>query len=99
MAAEKNRKHQIVIVGGGAGGMSVAAALKRARPGLDIALIEPSQELYYQAGWTLVGGGSMTQAQTVKPRRQFIPAGVEWLQHGVTEFSPDQNQLLLVSQQ
>lgn len=97
MAANQNMSHQIAIVGGGAGGMSVAAALKRARPGLDIALIEPSQEQYYQAGWTLVGGGSMTQAQTVRPRRQFVPAGVEWLQHRVAEFSPDQNQLVLDS--
>jgi len=95
MTANSNVKHQIVIVGGGAGGISIAAALKRTRPNLDIALIEPSQQHYYQAGWTLVGGGTMSQAQTVKPQQRFIPAGVTWLQNRVTDLNPDHNQVVL----
>ena len=49
--------HQILIVGGGAAGITVAAQLKRARTALDVAILEPAREHYYQPGWTLVGGG------------------------------------------
>lgn len=34
-------EHEIVIVGGGAAGISVAASLLRRRPGLDIVIVEP----------------------------------------------------------
>ena len=49
--------HQIVIVGGGTAGITVAARLRNADPSLDIAIIEPSEKHYYQPLWTLVGGG------------------------------------------
>jgi sulfide:quinone oxidoreductase len=50
-------KHAVVIVGGGASGVTVAAELKRHNPGLDIAIVEPSELHWYQPGWTLVGAG------------------------------------------
>ena len=56
--------HQILIVGGGAAGLTVASQLKRARPGLEIAILEPSPDHYYQPGWTLVGAGVFTLEQT-----------------------------------
>ena len=49
--------HEIVIVGGGAAGIAVAASLLRRRPGLDIAIVEPSEQHYYQPGFTLIGAG------------------------------------------
>ena len=56
--------HQVLIVGGGAAGITVAARLKKARPALDIAILEPSGDHYYQPGWTLVGGGVFSLEQT-----------------------------------
>ena len=38
------RAHRVVILGGGAGGVSVAARLLREKPGLEVAIIEPSEE-------------------------------------------------------
>jgi len=40
--------HRVVIVGGGAAGITVAAILRRHRHDLDIALLEPSDSHYYQ---------------------------------------------------
>jgi ribulose 1,5-bisphosphate synthetase/thiazole synthase len=40
--------HQIIIIGGGNGGISVAAQLLRKDQSLDIAIIEPSEKHYYQ---------------------------------------------------
>jgi len=50
------RHHQILIVGGGAAGITVAAQLLRQDAGLDVAVVEPSAEHDYQPGWTLVVG-------------------------------------------
>ncbi|MGW0582413.1 hypothetical protein ACWD25_42275, partial [Streptomyces sp. NPDC002920] len=48
--------HQVLIIGGGTAGISVAARLQRA--GIrDIGIVEPAITHYYQPLWTLVGGG------------------------------------------
>jgi len=49
--------HQVLIVGGGTAGITVAAILKRRAPGVDIAIVEPSPDHYYQPALTLVGAG------------------------------------------
>jgi sulfide:quinone oxidoreductase len=83
--------HQILIVGGGAAGITVAAQLKRARPSLDVAILEPSGEHYYQPGWTLVGGGVFSLEETRRAERDLIPSGVYWIQAGAAGFDPDHN--------
>jgi sulfide:quinone oxidoreductase len=40
-------KYQIVLIGGGTAGITVAARLRRADASLDIAIIEPSSKHYY----------------------------------------------------
>ncbi|WP_176719730.1 lycopene cyclase family protein, partial [Pseudomonas sp. BIOMIG1N] len=49
--------HQVLIVGGGAAGIAVAASLLSRDPHLDVAIIDPADTHYYQPGWTLVGAG------------------------------------------
>ena len=49
--------HRVLIVGGGTAGITVAAILKRRAPSVDVAIVEPSQEHYYQPAFTLVGAG------------------------------------------
>jgi len=93
------RKHQIVIVGGGTAGITVAATLKR-QPGgnnLDIAIIEPSSEHYYQPAFTLVGAGAYTLDKTRRSEQSLIPDGVVWIKDRASEFEPDNNQLTLDS--
>ncbi|WP_216900017.1 FAD/NAD(P)-binding oxidoreductase [Synechococcus sp. CCY 9618] len=80
--------HQILIVGGGAAGLTVASQLRRARPGLEIAILEPSGDHYYQPGWTLVGGGVFSLEQTRRPEEQLIPEGVRWIRDAVSGFDP-----------
>ncbi|MCP9928641.1 FAD/NAD(P)-binding oxidoreductase [Cyanobium sp. CH-040] len=89
--------HQILIVGGGAAGITVAAQLKRARNALDVAILEPSREHYYQPGWTLVGGGVFTLEETRRPEADLIPSGVRWIEDAATGFDPDHNTVLTAS--
>ena len=52
-----NAKGKIVIVGGGAAGLSIAARLNRWLENPDITVVDPSDRHYYQPGFTLIGGG------------------------------------------
>jgi len=80
---------RILIVGGGAAGLTVASQLRRARPQLAITVLEPSGDHYYQPGWTLVGAGVFTLEQTRRDEAGLIPAGVEWIRDGAAAFDPD----------
>ena len=83
--------HQILIVGGGAAGITAAAQLKKARPSLDVAILEPSQDHYYQPGWTLVGGGVFSMDETHRREVDLIPSGVHWVREAAAGFDPDHN--------
>lgn len=84
--------HQVVIVGGGTAGISVAARLtngwfnKR-----DVAVIEPADTHYYQPLWTLVGGGVVPKEITGRPMKSVIPKRVHWIKDAVAQFEPDKN--------
>ena len=84
--------HQVVVVGGGTAGISVAARLtngwfsKR-----DVAVIEPADTHYYQPLWTLVGGGVVPKEVTGRPMKSVMPKRVHWIKEAVAEFEPDKN--------
>ncbi|MFX0540751.1 TIGR01244 family sulfur transferase [Roseovarius sp. S4756] len=87
--------HDVVIIGGGAAGIAVAASLKSRRADLDIAIIEPAEVHYYQPGWTMVGGGIFAPEQTAKTMGSLIPKGVRWIKAAVAAFEPEQNAVIL----
>ncbi|MFT4792758.1 MAG: sulfide:quinone oxidoreductase [Paracoccaceae bacterium] len=89
------RRHRVVIVGGGAAGISTAASLLARRPGMDIAIIEPNDVHYYQPGWTLVGGGVFKRAETARLMADVMPKGVTWVRAAVTGFEPEMGQIVL----
>ncbi len=85
----------VVIVGAGAGGISVAASLKARKPDLDIAIIDPADIHYYQPGWTMVGGGIFDAKSTAKTMGSLIPKGVHWIKAAVAAFEPKDNAIVL----
>jgi sulfide:quinone oxidoreductase len=92
------KHHQVLIVGGGTAGITVAASLRRRGPaGLDIAILEPSDTHYYQPCFTLVGAGAYEMAKTWRPTRSLIPAGVTLIQGAAKTFEPEKNRVGLES--
>ena len=87
--------HQVVIVGGGAAGISVAASLLARSPGLDVAIIDPADIHYYQPGWTLVGGGVFDAATTARTMASVLPRGVHWIKSAVAAFEPERKAVIL----
>ncbi|WP_147124229.1 bifunctional protein tyrosine phosphatase family protein/NAD(P)/FAD-dependent oxidoreductase [Shimia ponticola] len=86
---------EVVVVGAGAGGISVAASLKARKPGLNIAIIDPADIHYYQPGWTMVGGGIFDAQSTAKTMGSLIPKGVHWIKSAVAAFEPANNAVVL----
>lgn len=88
------KEHEIVIVGGGTGGIMIAAQLLRKNRDLDIAIIEPADTHYYQPAWTLVGAGTFDIKETARPMADCMPPRVKWLKDAVKSFNPEQNSLI-----
>ena len=87
------KHYQIVIIGGGTAGITVAAQLKRKDKNLAIAIIEPSEKHYYQPAWTLVGAGTFDFKDTEREEVDYIPKGVEWIKDKASAIDPKQNKV------
>ena len=83
--------HQIVVVGGGSAGLTVASSLKSKNPSLDIAIIDPAEKHYYQPLWTLIGAGVFPREESERNQSDYIPAGTTWIKEYVESFDPDNN--------
>lgn len=77
----------ILIVGGGAGGISVAARLKRA--GHSVTVVEPSAVHYFQPAFTYVGGSLEPAKSTVHAEASVMPRGMRWIRSSVSGVNPD----------
>ena len=88
-------KHQILIVGGGTAGITVAARMLR-KGYTDVAVIEPSDKHYYQPLWTLVGGGQAKVADTERDEASVMPRGATWIRNAADAIAPDTNTVTCV---
>ncbi|MGZ8187924.1 MAG: NAD(P)/FAD-dependent oxidoreductase [Methylosarcina sp.] len=89
--------HTVLIVGGGAAGVSVANNMLRQDSKMDIGLIEPSEKHYYQPGFTIIGGGAYTLKQTTRNEADLINPKVHWIKDYAESFQPEQNSVTLRS--
>ena len=86
--------HQVLIVGGGTAGITVAARLRRARRGLDVAVLEPDPSHYYQPLWTLVGAGVVAKEASRRDESGLIPSGTTWVRDAAARFEPERNRVV-----
>ena len=92
---QADAKYDVVIVGGGAAGISIASSLQARSAGLQIAVIDPADIHYYQPGWTMVGGGIFDASTTAKTMGSLIPKGVHWIKSAVAAFEPKDDAIVL----
>lgn len=91
----KTPHHEVVIIGGGAAGIATAASILQRRKDIDVAIVEPRTEHYYQPGWTLVGGGVFKREQTERQMAALMPKRATWLRTACAEFAPERNEVIL----
>ncbi|KPM04579.1 sulfide:quinone oxidoreductase, mitochondrial-like protein [Sarcoptes scabiei] len=92
--------YELVVIGGGAGGLSTAARLKRyfkviKKSPQSIAIIEPSDTHYYQPLWTLVGAGIKDLNQSRRSMSDLMPKGVDWIKESCSGIDPTNNRVTL----
>jgi sulfide:quinone oxidoreductase len=92
-----NKHHTLLIIGGGAAGVSVANNMRRQNAKIDIAIVEPSEVHYYQPGFTIVGGGAYTLKETIRNEADLIHPSVTWIKDYAETFQPDDNSVSLRS--
>lgn len=88
-------KKRVVIIGGGAAGISVSAQLANSNKNVEVVVIEPSSMHFYQPMWTLVGAGLKTKEQSVRPMSDMISRKVTWVQQAATQVTPAKNEVVL----
>ncbi|MFD8478105.1 FAD-dependent oxidoreductase [Kitasatospora sp. NPDC059673] len=86
--------HRIVIIGGGTAGITVAARLRRAGE-RDVAVLDPSEQHYYQPLWTLVGGGRAPLGESVRSQASVMPKGVRWIRRAAVAIDPEAQEVAL----
>jgi sulfide:quinone oxidoreductase len=88
------KQFQVLIVGGGNAGLSVAAQLLQKNSGLQIGILEPNEKHFYQPAWTLVGAGVFDIKKTERAEKDFIPKGTTWLKDAAATFKPEENKVV-----
>lgn len=86
---------KIVILGSGAGGTMVAAKLRRhlSEREWQITIIDNDEMHHYQPGWLFIPFGIYTPADCMKPKRNFIPKGVNFVLDEIVAVDTDKNQV------
>lgn len=86
--------HSVLIIGGGTAGIMAAAQLLNKDRNLDVGLIEPSSDHFYQPAWTLVGANAYDFEKTRRPMASVMPKGVKWIKEFAESFKPEENKVI-----
>ena len=90
----EHKEFDVVIIGGGTGGIMTAAQLIKKNKTISIAIIDGTKTHHYQAAYTLVASGNFKMQNLIKDEKNLIPNGVEWIQSFVSELQPEKNAFL-----
>jgi sulfide:quinone oxidoreductase len=94
-AANAPRTNHVLVVGGGNGGLSVAARLRRA--GADVAVIEPSETHYFKPLFSHIAGGTARPREAARPQSDVFPKDVVWIHDSVTAVDASAHEVQLAS--
>jgi len=84
---------KLVILGAGTGGTLIANKLRKKLPSAQwqITIVDKEPDHLYQPGFLFIPFGIYESRQVVKPRRKFIPAGVQYIESAIEKVNPANN--------
>ncbi len=87
----------LLVLGAGTAGTMAVNKLRPRLDGWDITIVDEDDIHYYQPGYLFMPFGKYTRADLIKPKRRFIPDGVNLILGTVDRVEPEHNQVLLTS--
>jgi sulfide:quinone oxidoreductase len=89
-------QHEVVIIGGGNAGVSLAARLERYGV-KDVAVIEPKDHHFFQPLFSHIAGGRAQAKEAVRSQESVMPNGVTWIRDAAVDVDTDANTVTLAS--
>jgi sulfide:quinone oxidoreductase len=89
-------QHEVLIIGGGNAGVSLAARLERYGV-KDVALIEPKDHHLYQPLFSHIAGGRAQAKEAVRTQQSVTPKGVTWIRDAAVDVDANANTVTLAS--
>jgi sulfide:quinone oxidoreductase len=95
---EKIRMKKLLVLGAGTAGTMVVNRMRRLldRDEWQITVVDQHETHYYQPGFLFIPFGMYSKNDVIKPKRDFIPAGVEFIMSPVEVIEPEHNRVRLV---
>lgn len=89
---------KVLILGAGTAGTMVANKLSHVlnRDEWKITIVDQHETHYYQPGFLFIPFGIYGENDVIKPKRDFVPAGVEMIVSEIEIIEPEQNRVRLV---
>ena len=90
---------ELLILGAGTAGTIMANKLRRRLPGdtWRVRVVDEAAEHFYQPGFLFLPFGLYTERDVIRPKRRFLPRGVEFVQAAVERIEPERNRVRLAS--
>jgi len=86
---------KILILGSGAGGTIVANMLRKEllESEWEITIIDRLEQHHYQAGYLFIPFGVYSEHDVIKPKKEFIPKGVNFVLDNVIKINPEERRV------
>ncbi|MBN2481570.1 MAG: NAD(P)/FAD-dependent oxidoreductase [Bacteroidales bacterium] len=90
---------KIIILGAGTAGTIMANRLRKAldREEWNITIIDKEKRHYYQPGFLFIPFGIYDKQDVIKPKSDFIPAGVSLLYQEIDRIDPENHRVVLTN--
>ncbi len=89
-----DKHHEVLIIGGGNAGVSLAARLLR-KSKIDVAVIEPKSEHNFQPLYSHIAAGAARMSEATRPQKSVMPKKAHWIQERVADILPEENLVVL----